>query len=129
MSALRPFAGTWSIVPRATLIVLFLCVAACAPGREGPDDGAPDAGDTDAGTPPGASSLAADLIGAAVLVVCLGPGTGLVAVVLLLGACAFLGWLSLRQIEGQTGDVLGALEQAGEVIVLLVASAAMQNLR
>jgi cobalamin synthase len=34
-----------------------------------------------------------------------------------------------RQIGGQTGDVLGALEQAGEVIVLLVASAAVQGLR
>jgi adenosylcobinamide-GDP ribazoletransferase len=83
----------------------------------------------DAGTPPDASSLAADLIGAAVLIACLGVSKGLVAIVLLVGACAFLGWLSRRQIGGQTGDVLGALEQAGEVIVLLVASAAVQSLR
>jgi adenosylcobinamide-GDP ribazoletransferase len=83
----------------------------------------------EAGTPPGESSLAAALIGAVVLVACLGFSTGLVAIVLLVGALAFLGWLSRRQIEGQTGDVLGALEQVGEVIVLLVASAAVQNLR
>jgi adenosylcobinamide-GDP ribazoletransferase len=30
-------------------------------------------------------------------------------------------WLSMRQIGGQTGDVIGALEQVGEIIVLLVA--------
>ena len=32
-----------------------------------------------------------------------------------------MAWLSMRQIGGQTGDVIGALEQVGEVIVLLVA--------
>jgi adenosylcobinamide-GDP ribazoletransferase len=31
----------------------------------------------------------------------------------------------MRQIGGQTGDVLGALEQIGEIIVLLVAAANM----
>jgi adenosylcobinamide-GDP ribazoletransferase len=64
-----------------------------------------------------------------VLIACLGFSKGLVAIVLLVGAFAFLSWLSRRQIDGQTGDVLGALEQAGEVIVLLVASAAVQGLR
>jgi adenosylcobinamide-GDP ribazoletransferase len=29
----------------------------------------------------------------------------------------------MRQIGGQTGDVLGAVEQAGEILILLVASA------
>jgi adenosylcobinamide-GDP ribazoletransferase len=83
----------------------------------------------EAGTPPGEVSLAAALIGAVVLIACLGFSKGLVAIVLLVGAFAFLSWLSRRQIDGQTGDVLGALEQAGEVIVLLVASAAVQGLR
>jgi adenosylcobinamide-GDP ribazoletransferase len=89
----------------------------------------PDGLSAEAGVPPGESSLAAALIGAVVLIFCLGFSTGLVAIVLLAGACAFLGWLCRKQIEGQTGDVLGALEQAGEVIVLLVASAAVQSLR
>ena len=40
-----------------------------------------------------------------------------------------MSWLCRRQIHGQTGDVLGALEQAGEVIVLLVASAVLHGLR
>ena len=36
-------------------------------------------------------------------------------------AAALLAWLSLVQIDGQTGDVLGAVEQVGEIVVLLVA--------
>lgn len=44
-----------------------------------------------------------------------------------LGAVSFssavLGWISLRQIGGQTGDVLGAVEQVAEIVVLLVAAA------
>jgi adenosylcobinamide-GDP ribazoletransferase len=34
-----------------------------------------------------------------------------------------LAWLSVRQIDGQTGDVVGALEQVSEIAVLLVAVA------
>jgi adenosylcobinamide-GDP ribazoletransferase len=83
----------------------------------------------EAGTPPGEASLAAALIGAVVLIACLGFSKGLVAIVLLVGAFALLSWLSRRQIGGQTGDVLGALEQAGEVTVLLVACTAVQSLR
>ena len=51
----------------------------------------------------------------------LGLPATLVAVVLLAGWAAALGWLAMRQIAGQTGDVLGALEQGSEVLVLLVA--------
>jgi adenosylcobinamide-GDP ribazoletransferase len=40
-------------------------------------------------------------------------------------AFVFLAWLCVRQIGGQTGDVLGALEQIGEIVVLLVAAAKM----
>jgi adenosylcobinamide-GDP ribazoletransferase len=44
---------------------------------------------------------------------------------LVLATCAGLlvAWLSMRQIGGQTGDVLGALEQIGEITILLVAAA------
>jgi adenosylcobinamide-GDP ribazoletransferase len=34
--------------------------------------------------------------------------------------------LSMRQIGGQTGDVLGALEQVSEIVVLLTAAALMK---
>ena len=37
------------------------------------------------------------------------------------------GWtlarLAIRQIGGQTGDILGAFEQIGEILILLVAAA------
>jgi adenosylcobinamide-GDP ribazoletransferase len=36
---------------------------------------------------------------------------------------AFIAWLSDRQIGGQTGDVLGAVEQVSEIAILLVAAA------
>ncbi len=38
-------------------------------------------------------------------------------------AVALIARLSTAQIGGQTGDVLGALEQVSEMIVLLVAAA------
>ena len=52
---------------------------------------------------------------------CLGPAHALVAVIVLAIAVALLAWLSMRQIGGQTGDVLGAVEQVGEIVILLVA--------
>jgi adenosylcobinamide-GDP ribazoletransferase len=69
--------------------------------------------------------IAALSAGIAIVVVLLALGlrAGIVAV---LGAAAVmigLAWLAQRQIGGQTGDVLGAIEQAGEIVVLLVAAA------
>ena len=43
------------------------------------------------------------------LVLALGPLGAIIGLILLVSACAFMAWLSLRQIGGQTGDVLGAL--------------------
>ena len=77
----------------------------------------------DAGAPSSAVSLAAVLLGAVVLIICLGIKAGIVALLLLTAAGVFIAWLCWQQIRGQTGDVLGALEQAGEMIVLLVAAA------
>jgi adenosylcobinamide-GDP ribazoletransferase len=78
-----------------------------------------------AGEPPPASAIAAGVLGIAVLMVCLGLAAGLVAALLVACGFAAMGWLCGRQIGGQTGDVLGALEQLGEVTVLLVAVAAL----
>ena len=58
-----------------------------------------------------------------IVAVCLHLGHGLLALILLAVIVALMAWLSSRQIGGQTGDVLGALEQASEVAVLLVALA------
>ena len=75
-----------------------------------------------AGRPSMANAVIAGLIGAASLAICLDLTTMLIALGLLIAATAFMAWLTLRQIGGQTGDVLGALEQAGEVLVLLAAA-------
>jgi adenosylcobinamide-GDP ribazoletransferase len=74
------------------------------------------------GAPPRASAIAALIIGVVALGIGLGPMTGVFAIVLLAAEFAFLRWLCMRQIGGQTGDVLGALEQVGEVTILLVAA-------
>lgn len=64
-------------------------------------------------------------ISAAVALLALGIGTGLLA----LAGAAVLAWLLVRlarkQIGGYTGDVLGAIEQGGEMIVLLIAVASL----
>ena len=83
----------------------------------------------DAGVPSSMVSFAAVLIGAAALLIGLGIRAGLVALVLLAGVVAFMAWLSWKQIQGQTGDVLGALEQAGEMLVLLIAAAVVATPR
>jgi adenosylcobinamide-GDP ribazoletransferase len=74
-----------------------------------------------AGRPPGWSAAAAAVVGILVTAICLGPARAAVAAILLLIVLALMARLSLRQIGGQTGDTLGALEQAGEIVVLLVA--------
>jgi adenosylcobinamide-GDP ribazoletransferase len=79
----------------------------------------------DAGTPPPESALAATLIGAIIAVIALGLGAGILALLLVTAGFVFMAWLCSRQIQGQTGDVLGALEQIGEIAVLLVAAAAL----
>jgi len=55
------------------------------------------------------------------LLFCLGLAHALIAVVALAIAVSLLAWLSERQIGGQTGDVLGAVEQVSEIVILLVA--------
>jgi adenosylcobinamide-GDP ribazoletransferase len=75
------------------------------------------------GRPPGEAVAAAVGIAFIVLLFCLYPGRGIVASIVLIAAIALMAWLSTRQIDGQTGDVLGALEQVSEILVLLVAVA------
>jgi adenosylcobinamide-GDP ribazoletransferase len=74
-----------------------------------------------AGQPPFGSAAAAAVLGVVILFLCLGLGHGLAALIVLAIATALMGWLSANQIGGQTGDVLGAVEQVGEIVVLLVA--------
>jgi adenosylcobinamide-GDP ribazoletransferase len=76
-----------------------------------------------AGQPAVQSVAVAVLLGVLVLVTALGFAATLIGLVLAACAGLFVAWLSLRQIGGQTGDVLGALEQIIEIVILLTALA------
>lgn len=84
----------------------------------------PDGLSADAGPPPGASVAAAVVLGVIALALGLDRGAAIAAVLLLVAVVACVAWLSREQVGGQTGDVLGALEQVSEITVLLAAAAA-----
>jgi adenosylcobinamide-GDP ribazoletransferase len=75
-----------------------------------------------AGTPSVGSILAAGSIGAVIALMALGPVRGVVALGVTAAAVCATASLARRQIGGYTGDVLGALEQIGEIVMLLAAS-------
>ena len=115
-SLVDPALVAWALIAahaaaRATMPVLMLTLP---PARR---DGLAFA----AGRPPPASAAAGALLALAILVFCLGAGAAALAVVILGALAGAAGWLAAAQIEGQTGDVLGALEQVSEVAILLVA--------
>jgi adenosylcobinamide-GDP ribazoletransferase len=76
----------------------------------------------DAGRPPRESIVAAGLLGVIALGLGLGPTSATIGLLLLSSAVVVIAWLSLKQIGGQTGDVLGALEQINEILILLTAA-------
>jgi len=82
----------------------------------------PDGLSATAGLPPADSVAAAALLGLAALVLGLGLAKGLLAAGLLALCLVAIRSLALNKIGGQTGDVLGSLEQVGEIVVLLVAA-------
>ena len=75
-----------------------------------------------AGRPPAASVIAALILAAICLLFALGVTGTVVALLMLVVAGLILARLASRQFGGQTGDVLGAMEQVGECVILLVAS-------
>lgn len=77
-----------------------------------------------AGTVSQETALIGAVIGAVSLLT-LGPGAALFAVILLIALLFGFAALCRRQIGGQTGDTAGALQQFGEIAVLLVASAVL----
>src|SRR5579864_2917195 len=79
----------------------------------------------DAGRPPPQCAAAAALLGIALLGLTLGIGPAAVCVMLLAAMSVAMARLALNQIGGHTGDVLGALEQVGEAVILLTAAAFM----
>jgi adenosylcobinamide-GDP ribazoletransferase len=83
----------------------------------------PDGLGAQAGTPRASGAIAAAVIGMAIALAALGPGRGALALGLA-GVFVFgMAELARRQIGGYTGDVLGAFQQTGEIVMLLVAAA------
>jgi adenosylcobinamide-GDP ribazoletransferase len=74
-----------------------------------------------AGVPSGVGVAIAAALGFLALLFCLGLAHALIALVVLAIVVALIAWLAMRQIGGQTGDVLGAVEQVSEIVILLVA--------
>jgi adenosylcobinamide-GDP ribazoletransferase len=76
----------------------------------------------EAGRPMLSSAAGAALLGVLALLIGVGPVGALIGVVLLASAGILMSLLSMRQIGGQTGDVVGALEQTNEILCLLTAA-------
>ena len=77
-----------------------------------------------AGQAPSQSALIAVGVGFLCLVFGLGLGKAILGLILLSLVGLGWAWLVTRQVGGQTGDILGALEQLGEIVILLIAAAA-----
>jgi adenosylcobinamide-GDP ribazoletransferase len=76
-----------------------------------------------AGSPRRSGIIAAVAIGTVIGLAALGPMRGAISLCLTgLIVLALVGWAH-RQIGGHTGDVLGGLQQIGEIVMLLAASA------
>ena len=74
-----------------------------------------------AGQPSSEGVAVATILGLLFLAGSLGLRRAIEAAIVLAIVVALLARLTLRQIGGQTGDVIGALEQLSEIVVLLVA--------
>jgi adenosylcobinamide-GDP ribazoletransferase len=81
----------------------------------------PDGLAHEAGQPSREQAIAAAILGILILIVSLGFEAALIGTILLAIVVALMARLSTAQIGGQTGDVNGALEQASEIVILLVA--------
>jgi adenosylcobinamide-GDP ribazoletransferase len=77
-----------------------------------------------AGQAPSQSALIAAGVGFLCLAFGLGFGKAILGLILLSLVGLGWAWLVTRQVGGQTGDILGALEQLGEITILLIATAA-----
>jgi adenosylcobinamide-GDP ribazoletransferase len=112
--------------PRSIAIALLLAHAAARAGIPAfmafVQPARPDGLAARAGRPPRQSAAIALGIGTIVLAFGFGPGKAIVAVVLLALIGLLTAWLAIKQIGGQTGDILGTFEQLGETAILLMAA-------
>jgi adenosylcobinamide-GDP ribazoletransferase len=83
----------------------------------------PDGLGAGAGKPSLPVTVAAAVIGSGFALAALGPVRGGIALAVSAVAIAAAAMLAQRQIGGYTGDVLGAFQQIGEIVMLLTAAA------
>jgi adenosylcobinamide-GDP ribazoletransferase len=83
----------------------------------------PDGLSAESGRPTTRCVVVAALLGVMAIGIALGVKPAVIGLVLAASAWLFMAWLTVRQIGGQTGDVLGALEQIIEIVILLTAVA------
>jgi adenosylcobinamide-GDP ribazoletransferase len=76
-----------------------------------------------AGRPEAANAWAAAGLGALIVLFALDWWRGVVAIAAAALAAGLVGHVARRQVGGYTGDVLGAIEQVGEIMVMLTAAA------
>ena len=78
---------------------------------------------TSAGQPPAQSVAIALGLGILCLLLAFGPRLAMITLLILALAALLLARLAFRQIGGQTGDVIGALQQIAEATLLVIAAA------
>ena len=78
-----------------------------------------------AGQPNPQSAMIAAGLGMICLAIGFGPGKAIMGLILLSTAALLWAFVATRQLGGQTGDILGALEQTGEIAILLMAAASV----
>ena len=78
-----------------------------------------------AGQPNPQSAMIAAGLGIICLAFGFGPGKAILALILLSVVALVWAFVATRQVGGQTGDILGALEQTSETLVLLMAAASV----
>ena len=120
--------GALAVLPRGDIIFDMIVIHAlsraplaviAARMSHARDDGlAVAAGRPDAGT-----AFASCFVAAVIALICLPFGTAVKAMLVVAAAAFFIAIFAQRQIGGQTGDVLGAAEQVGEVALLALLSA------
>lgn len=77
----------------------------------------------DAGKPGRRMLIDSSAVGAALVLIGLGPFGGVLAILVAAMAAWTIANLALKRIGGQTGDVLGTIQQVGETAILLAAVA------
>ena len=121
-------AGVAALTPRAGMLAMIAAHALARGVSAAVVVSAPSAatglGSTYAGLAPRWRGWVACGIGVALAVGCLGVAGLIAAATAGLAAIALSRWAT-RALGGVSGDVLGAIEQVGEIVTLLVAAAAL----